>query len=182
VPGLFIVLVDEPGRDLRALPGFFHDADDAVHEHVSFQEHPEAARFLVAQVVGQVGPVHPLDGQEARSRPIALPSLLLPRDKTGARSAGPAFPCRCLPVYRAREKVGVSSSSRSTWSVEPRCVPCRLTCRIGRSRRSFSTLAGPSALCAPICLSFAAVTGGVRASCLCYQPGQRHVKAQIHYA
>ena len=56
-PGLYLVLVDEPGRDLRALPGFFHDTELAVSEHVSFQEHPEAARFLVVQVIGQVGPV-----------------------------------------------------------------------------------------------------------------------------
>lgn len=77
MPGLYLVLVEEPGKDMRALPGFYHEAEDAVDAHVSFQEHPEAARFLVVQVHGQIGPVKPL---EARSRHAALTDLQLPRE------------------------------------------------------------------------------------------------------
>lgn len=69
-PGLFLILVDEPGRDMRALPGFFHDAEAAVSEHVSFQEHPQAHRFLLVQVAGQIGPVKPV----GRPTPAEAPS------------------------------------------------------------------------------------------------------------
>lgn len=65
--GLFLVLLDEPGRDLRALPGFFHDAESAVAEHVSFQEHPNATRFLIVNVLGQIGPVRSVDRPGAAS-------------------------------------------------------------------------------------------------------------------
>lgn len=51
---LVMVLVEEPGRDTRALPGFFYNAEDAVAEHVSFTDHPGATRFLVVSVIGQV--------------------------------------------------------------------------------------------------------------------------------
>lgn len=51
---LVMVLVEEPGRDTRALPGFFYNAEDAVAEHVSFTDHPGATRFLVVGVIGQV--------------------------------------------------------------------------------------------------------------------------------
>jgi hypothetical protein len=77
-PGLFVVLVDEPGRDLRALPGFFHDAETAIDEHVSFQEHPEAVRFLIVNVVGQVGPVRSVDSQGGPERHAAPRAALSP--------------------------------------------------------------------------------------------------------
>ena len=80
-PGLFIVLVDEPGRDLRALPGFFHDAESAVDEHVSFQEHPQAQRFLIVQVAGQIGPVRTLESPDAT---MARVRASLPRNPAGA--------------------------------------------------------------------------------------------------
>jgi hypothetical protein len=78
-PGLYLVLVDEPGKDLYALPGFFYDPALAIEQHVSFQAHPRAARFLIVQVTGQVGPVgfqHALGGTDqaiARAR-ASLPS------------------------------------------------------------------------------------------------------------
>lgn len=58
---IFLVLVDEPGCDLRALPGYFHEPDSAIQEHVSFQDHPAARRFLVVAVHAQVGPVRPVE-------------------------------------------------------------------------------------------------------------------------
>lgn len=78
-PGLFVVLVDEPGRDIRMLPGLFHTADDAVHENVSFQEYPHANRFLIAQVVARVGPVtaiHAIGGPERDPGPPLQPAAI----------------------------------------------------------------------------------------------------------
>lgn len=85
-PGLFLVLVDEPGKDLYALPGFFYDPALAIEQHVSFQEHPQASRFLVVQVTGQVGPVSPLHALGGTDQAIARARASLP----GNPSAGAA--------------------------------------------------------------------------------------------
>jgi hypothetical protein len=53
-----MVLVVEPGKDTRALPGFFYDAETAVAEHVSFTDYPNATRFLIVGVIGQIDSGH----------------------------------------------------------------------------------------------------------------------------
>lgn len=82
--GLFLVLVDEPGKDLRALPGFFHDPAVAVNEHVSFQEHPQASRFLLVQVYGMVGPVQAVEALGGVEQEMARARAALPPTPLGA--------------------------------------------------------------------------------------------------
>lgn len=50
----YVVLIDEPGKDIRALPGTFVSAADAMKENVSFQAYPLAQKFLVAKVVTEI--------------------------------------------------------------------------------------------------------------------------------
>lgn len=54
--GRYMVLVVEPGKDLRALPGSYAEFDD-TDGVISFREHPEATQFYVVQVVSTIGPV-----------------------------------------------------------------------------------------------------------------------------
>ena len=50
----YIVLVEEPGKDTRALPGSSLSAYDAMQDKVNFQDHPAATKFLIAQVVTEI--------------------------------------------------------------------------------------------------------------------------------
>lgn len=53
--GLYLVLVEEPGKDMRALPGYFITPEEAVHRYASFQDNPGVTKFVVAHVVGTIG-------------------------------------------------------------------------------------------------------------------------------
>lgn len=51
----YVVLVEEPGRDTRALPGTSPSVDAAMKDKVDFPANPGVLRFLIAQVVTTVG-------------------------------------------------------------------------------------------------------------------------------
>ena len=49
------MLVEEPGKDTRALPGSSTSVDAAMRDKVSFPQNPGVTKFLIAQVVTEIG-------------------------------------------------------------------------------------------------------------------------------
>jgi hypothetical protein len=97
-----MVLVEEPGKDMRALPGLFHSPELAVDSNVSFADYPRAVRFWLVKVYGR------MDAQP--SRPGTLPWWPpgLP-DYRGYR-----LRWRCLPTYLRSSTVSGPSSGGVT--------------------------------------------------------------------